>query len=477
MTLPLRTLRRGLLRFALPASLVIAPLAGRTIAVGEEPKAAPRAAAARIVRVISIPEVPLTDGVRLGGLSDLAPARAGNGTRFWTLTDRGPNAMARVDGRDLRTIEAAAFTPTLVLLEFPAGGDIATSPGPSAATIVRTIPLATQSGRPLSGRPLPGLGDDPIVDPRSREAVASDPDGVDSEAVVEMADGSFWIAEEYGPSLLHVAATGRVLARCFPAGAAPAETDAVVHATLPAAYAARRENRGFEALAAAPDGSRLFALLQSPLDHPAPKAAKKTGNVRLLAFDPAAGRPLAEHLYRLGDPEDPDYLARGAPPDDGKLCAMAAIDATTLLVLEQSDGGLARLYTASLEPASDTLAWRPEADGKANATALEKVRDLVAAGVVPVRKRLVADLAPLLPAIEAAVHGGPSPTGKRRQLKLEGLAILDERHVAIVNDDDFAVHARDGATGPRSCLFVIEVAGPSGGGLAAPVRAAQNAIE
>ena len=429
--------------------------------------------AARLVRVLAVPAVPLSAGVRLGGLSDLAPARQEPVARrrFWTLTDRGPNGMAEVKGKKLRTIEAAAFTPTLVLVELPAAAD-----GTEIA-VVRTLPLADAAGRPLSGRPLPGLREDPIVDPRSREPVAADPDGVDSEGVAEMADGTFWIAEEYGPSLVHVAANGRVIERFFPAGAAPAETAAAGHATLPAAYAARRENRGFEALAAAADGSRLFVLLQSPLDHPAPKAAKKTGNVRLLVFDPAAGRPVAEHVYRLGDPEDPDYLTRGAPPDDGKLCAMAAIDATTLLVLEQSDGGLARLYTADLDAATDTLAWQPGSEAARKERALEQVRDLAAAGIVPVRKRLVADLGPLLPEIEAAVHGGPSPAGKRRQLKLEGLAILDERHVAIVNDDDFAVHARDGATAPRSCLFVIELATPLPGGVAVPPPAAQNAVE
>lgn len=458
------------------AIVAVAGFAIASAACGEQPRE--NAAAARIVEVFSIPEISLAGGVRLGGLSDLVPARdqPQGKRRFWTLTDRGPNGMAKVEGRDLRTIEAAAFSPTLVLVEVPAAKSPATASDATAeAVVVRTIPLATRSGRPLSGRPLPNLGDDPIVDPKSRHPVAADPDGVDSEGLIEMADGTFWIAEEYGPSLLHVAATGRTMKRFFPAGAAPAETDADVQAPLPEAYASRRENRGFEALAAVPDGSRLFVLLQSPLDHPKPKAAKKTGNVRLLVFDPAAGRPVAEHVYRLGDPVDPDYLTRGAPPDDGKLCAMAAIDASTLLVLEQSDGGLARLYTASLSGATNTLVRQASSAASEKDRPLEKVRDLAAAGTTPVTKRLVADLAPLLPEIDAAVHGGPAATGKRRQLKLEGLAILDERRVAIVNDDDFAVNARDGATAPRSCLFVIELSIPPRGGLAPPAAAAQNA--
>jgi hypothetical protein len=429
-----------------------------------------KTAAPRIARVVFIPEIPLAGGVRLGGLSDLSPAR---GTPvsggFWTLTDRGPNGTTEIGGRTLRTITAPGFTPTLALVRIPADAER------GDAAIVRTLPLVSRAGTPLSGRPLPGLPDDPIVDPQARDAVAADADGIDSEAVVEMADGTFWIAEEYGPSLLHVSSAGRVLARFFPAGAAPAESGAAARDTLPADYARRRENRGFEALAAADDGTRLFALLQSPLDNPRPKAAQKTGNVRLLVFDPEAGRPLAEHVYRLGDPEDAEFLSRGAPPDDGKLCAMAAIDAATLLVLEQADGGLARLYAVTLEAATDTL--RTRATAAADGMTLEQVRDLADAGIKPVEKRLVANIAGLLPEIEAAVYGGPSPAGKPRQLKLEGLTILDARTIVIVNDNDFGVHVRKGGAVPRSCLFVIELATPLPGGVAVPPRAAQNADE
>ena len=438
-------------------------------AFGDESPGGHAVGAARIVRVITIPDVALGGGVRLGGLSDLAAATGTAATpTFWTLTDRGPNGSAKVGGRDLRTITAPAFIPTIVRLELPAVRK------EHAAAVVGTIPLASRDGRPLSGRPPPGLADDPIVDPQARTAVAADPHGIDSEGLVAMPDGTFWIAEEYGPSLLHVSAEGRVMERFFPVGAVPANAGAEARDTLPAEYAQRRENRGFEALAAAPCG-RVFALLQSPLDHPRPKAAEKTGNVRLLVFDPAAGRPAAEHVYRLGDPEDSEYLTRGAPPEDGKLCAIAAIADDLLLVLEQADGGLARLYAAALDGATDTLGTSG-ADGT-DRKALEQVRDLTAAGIAPVRKRLVADLGGLLREIEAAVYDGPAPDGKRRQLKLEGLAILDDRTIAIVNDNDFGVHVRDGAAAPRSCLFVIKLPTPLPGGVAVVPRPAQNAGE
>jgi hypothetical protein len=435
----------------------IAPAAAEGIA---------RAAGAspRLRAVVVVPDVPLAAGVRLGGLSDLHPARkSGSTTRLWAVTDRGPNGSIAARGRTNRTIVAPGFVPTLVLMDL--GSDVFDGSGDrdsGTATLVRTIPLAAPAGNPLSGRPLPDLADDAILDRDGKTAVASDVNGVDTEGVVEMEDGTFWIAEEYGPSLLHATAAGRVLARFFPAGAAPRGGDASVHDTLPAAYARRRENRGFEALAASPDGTRLFALLQSPLDNPTAKAAKKTGNVRLLAFDPAAGKPVAEYVYRLGDPAESGFLSKGCPPEDGKLCAIATLDHDRLLVLEQADGGLTRLYESSLAGATDTLGWEARGAEQAGdrSESLEQVRDLAAAGIVPVQKRLVADLGGLLPEIESAVYGGPSPSGKLRQLKLEGLAILDERHVLIVNDNDFGVHVREGRPVPKSCLFVIVIPEP-----------------
>jgi hypothetical protein len=170
--------------------------------------------------------------------------------------------------------------------------------------------------------------------------------------------------------------------------------------------------------------------------------------VRLLAFDPRAGRPAAEHVYRLGDPAAEGYLTRGAAPDDGKLCAMAALDDTTLLVLEQDDGGLARLYVASLSDATDTLGWKPSGGG-----ALEETADLEAAGITPVRKQLVADLGPLRKKMTKQADGGEKGGGP---LKLEGLAVVDSRHVLIVNDNDFGVDG-SGSRPRASLLWMIEL--------------------
>ena len=429
----------------------------------------------RIVAVHVVPPVEMIGDVAdpgrrtttpLGGLSDIASNHVTAATprvrpadhrlSLWVITDRGPNGTVETPSARRRTLLDRSFVPSIARLDLDATHRSADEP--AAARVSRIVPLANRTGRPLSGRPN-GVGrDEPILDPRNAATIPPDPDGIDSEGLVRMRNGSFWVAEEYRPSLLEVSPAGRAVARYVPAGQAIPGAGMDVHEVFPAAYGARRDNRGFEALAVSPDETRLWLLLQSPLDHPVAKAAAHTGNVRLLAFDVATRSPVAEYIYRLGDPEAEGFLDRGAPPEDGKLCAIAALDTETLLVLEQSDGGLARLYACRLAGATDTLGRDPSP--ASDDLPIEQIADLPGAGIVPVGKRLVADLATLLPRMAHTVFSeraeSPPP------LKLEGMAVLDASHVVIVNDNDFGIHDKSGPKGrpPRTCLWVVELGAP-----------------
>ena len=398
--------------------------------------------------------------VMLGGISDLfVEAAAVDGgsccRRAWVVTDRGPNGITQVDGREQRTLAAPSFTPRI--LEASIDWD-PRQPHQLAVTLTGTLPLCDGSGRPVSGRPN-GLGNDPVVyDPEGRAVIAPHADGVDTEGLVRTRAGTFWLAEEYRPSLLAADGDATLRRRFVPAGVSLPGAGVEIVDTVPAVYAQRRDNRGFEALAITPDETRLFALLQSPLDGADPAESRRLGNVRLLAFDPASGRPVSEYLYRLGDPGRRGYAKGTAAPDDGKLCAMAALGATTLLVLEQAGGGVARLYRVEVGGATDTL---PQSVAGA-APPLETLRDVEQAGLRPVAKTLVADLAPLLPEMRRAVAGeSATAAAAKAPLKIEGLAVLDDRHVALVNDDDFGVR-EDAADEPRSrtCLWVVKLPGP-----------------
>lgn len=67
-------------------------------------------------------------------------------------------------------------------------------------------------------------------------------------------------------------------------------------------------------------------------------------------------------------------------------------------------------------------------------------------------------------AIREAVQGGRDAHRKPRPPKLEGITILDSRHIAIVNVDDFGVLGEGGAAPPKSWLFVITLGGAAASG-------------
>jgi len=200
--------------------------------------------------------------------------------------------------------------------------------------------------------------------------------------------------------------------------------------------------------------------MQSPLDGTDPAVARKLGNVRLVAFDPARGQPVGEYVYRLGDPGQKGYRKGKATPDDGKLCAMAALGPSSLLVLEQAGGGVARLYLADLSVATNTLDRTVAGDEPP----AEMLRDLDKADITPVAKTLLADLAPILDAMRAGTANLGTDRRDERDakksgpLKLEGLAVADEQHVFLVNDDDFGIHEdADDDPPPRTCLWVVRL--------------------
>ena len=381
-------------------------------------------------------------GFRLGGLSDLALAGSGPDGALWGITDRGPNGSVTEAAREgaaakvRRTLPLPGFAPLLVRFAPAASG------APARLEVAETIALAGPDGHPASGRPTRAdPSAKPIVDPVSLEPVAVDPDGFDTEGLASLADGRFWIAEEYVPSLAEVGADGRLRRRLVPAGVTLEGASCPVDDTLPADFVHRRENRGFEALAVAPDGARLYAFLQSPLADPPPAAdapAEPGTGVPLVVLDPVSGRTLSEHLYPLGDPES-DACRWCVAAADGKVSAIAAAGPRGILVLEQSDTE-SRLYSV-------------------------EVPERPTPGRTTLAKTLVADLAPLAATFQAdVVPGSTAAPARLSELKFEGMTILGPDRVALVNDNDFDIAVDGGgpASPParRTCLWILRLAAP-----------------
>ncbi|MEC4985303.1 MAG: choice-of-anchor I family protein [Oscillatoria sp. PMC 1068.18] len=71
--------------------------------------------------------------------------------------------------------------------------------------------------------------------------------------------------------------------------------------TLPAEYANRRENRGFEAVAFDTDDEILYAFIQTPLANSDRATSDTSQVIRILGIDPTNGNPVAEYVYLLED--------------------------------------------------------------------------------------------------------------------------------------------------------------------------------
>jgi hypothetical protein len=141
---------------------------------------------------------------------------------------------------------------------------------------------------PKRGTPLPGFSFNTL--PSAPAACGADPStrmltgfDLDPESFVRASDGTFWVSEEFGPFLLHVAADGRVLEAPveFPGVKSPQNPFLKIadrgHAERPNLAA----SRGPEGLAISPDGGRLYALLEGAVTGDDPR------DLRIYVYDVA----------------------------------------------------------------------------------------------------------------------------------------------------------------------------------------------
>jgi hypothetical protein len=84
------------------------------------------------------------------------------------------------------------------------------------ASLEQIITLTGKDGAPLVGLidPQASTGET-LLDLNGNPLAPSD-HGLDSEGLVAMPDGTFWVSDEYGPSVVHFDAKGKELERLSP---------------------------------------------------------------------------------------------------------------------------------------------------------------------------------------------------------------------------------------------------------------------
>lgn len=341
-----------------------------------------------------------------------ALARDPNDVRvFYLLTGRGPG-VGLGDGVRLAM---PTFTPQLG--KFRVEGD--------SLKLIQTIDLKDPSGNNLIG--LPTSVGEHYTDLAGR-SLAPSAKGINPAGLVALADGTFWVADEYGPSLAHFDATGKLLERITPTGSGK---------SLPKVLVRRRTERGLAGLTVTPDGKTLVGMLESPLANPTATATTSSRTVRLLTFDLNTGATrqflylLDNAAFRIGD--------------------LAALDNDRFLVVETDARALAngvtptkRLYQIRLADATDVSdPANLEAGRLVNGKTLEfaTTTELESNGIRTVPKTFVLDLMQALPSFP---HD-----------HVQGLAILSPTLLALSTNDDFGITASEtsGGVAPKILPF------------------------
>jgi len=369
--------------------------------------------------------------LRSGFGSGLARRASDAPGTVWAVSDRGPNLKVAdaVDDWGMDVLSEHRELPSARLMPRPEIGPAIAELriAGDSVELVRTLAIATADGRPVSGLPLPAgphLESEPAF---GMDGAALPPDvrGFDTEGLAALPDGGFWVGDEFGPSLVRLDADARVIARLVPEGV---EFDAPypVERRLPAIASRRQLNRGFEALALSADGAWLFLAFQSPLAHPG-KAAHDAGrHVRLWQLDAGSGRIAAQYLYPLDPPESfgRDSADPGFKRSDIKVSELAALAGEALLVLERGTE-TTKLYRIDLAGAAPLA---PEHLDPATRPTVEELSGRDGPFPLPVLAKTLlftSDDSPELPQ------------------DMEGMAVLSERELLLVNDNDFGVEGAE----------------------------------
>jgi hypothetical protein len=242
------------------------------------------------------PIISLGGGIREGGLSALQVVPGTGNRRFISITDRGPNGQpnAATDGR---TFPTPTFAPTIMELQADDDGRL---------SVVKRTQIRVPGTDPLRGVGTGLVPGDPSLITGFRNVVTSkvddriwlmgddthlveqlptDPYGLDTEGVaVDPRDGTYWVSDEYRPSIAHLSPSGVMNQRIVPKDAGALDTDQATAGTqrldaayngagqpslqelLPHEFNARKLNRGMEGLTISADGTKLYGIMQNPLD-------------------------------------------------------------------------------------------------------------------------------------------------------------------------------------------------------------------
>src|SRR6185503_6554186 len=262
-----------------------------------------------------------------------------------------------------------------------------------------------------------------------------DPDGQDLEGLTPGPGGTFWICDEYLPSVSLVHPDGTVTLRLVPEGATCGGEVIPTVELLPKVLRKRRQNRGFEGITLT-EGGKLYATLQRPLNNPTQAVGNASRNIRLVEIDveKALGGQsgaVRQLLYLTETPASANIL----------LSDLYAIDDDVILVSERRTD---KVFSVRISTASD-ITGLEDADGNlltpvGSKTTIEQLTEaeLTSIGVSTLKKAVVySGLVAIDPALD----------------KVEGMALVGNTLFVTADNDFDLTGLADYTTTPWTPLF------------------------
>ena len=365
---------------------------------------------------------------RYGGFGSELSAHPTEKNQFYALTDRGPNTTYDVNHDHGKIFLNPSYTPRIGLFKLEVNGTI---------TKIKEILLKNPEGKLITGLPNQHFGaTKEIAYDQNLQVLKEGTDefGLDSEGFTALKDGTFWVSDEYGPHIVHFDENGVEIDRI---NAYEQDHRRKSGYLLPAEYANRRQNRGMEGLSITPDQKNLVGIMQSTMSNP-DASVNKSDLVRIVMIH-LETQAISQYLYK----QEGGVKAYSNT-------AITALNSNSFLVAERDDDfykdnpqAFKRIYKINLNDATDLESVIESDQIKQDAKiglmidgqSIEQYvlsagwEGLAEHGIFPVSKTLVIDLVERL---------------QYPHDKVEGLWVIDDQHLAVINDDDYGFSETDG---------------------------------
>ncbi len=278
----------------------------------------------------------------------------------------------------------------------------------------------------------------------------------DAEAVHLFSDGSGYVSDEYGTYIARFNASKQITGITqLPTSARPHNaTNGLdfTSVTPPAQVSGRRVNQGLEGMSVTPDGTLLFALMQSALVQDTGVNASNRNNTRLFVYNVAGANRetpvlIGQYVVTLPRIDSDGNASLDATAAQSEIIAL---NGTSFLMLPRDGNGLGRGTTAAIVFKSVQLVDFASATNILGTYDAEGNSILVSGNLAPgVKAAASAEVINMLNPTDLAKFGlntnTAAPNGSTLNEKMEGMALVpdlstpqgNDFFLFVANDNDF----------------------------------------